>query len=353
MNRRQFIGTTAAAATLLPDLAAAPTGRRRLAVSAASYGIRQRMSRRKDRAPDVPVFRDSIHFLEHCHALGAGGVQIGVKNWATGNTARLLREKAEEYDLVVEGQIGLPKSDSAIPEFERTVRAAKGIGVNILRCVMLGGRRYETFPTLAKWNQFKKDSWNWLARAEPIVRRHGVTLALENHKDWRVDEMLALLKRISSEHVGVNLDTGNNISLLENPMQVVEALAPYTVSTHLKDMAVQEYDDGFLLSEVPFGEGFLDIPRIIRICESARPGVQFNLEMITRDPLKIPCLTTGYWKTMGKLSGRHLAESLAMVRQHPANSLPRIAGKSPADQIAFEEENNRKCFTWFNRFQQL
>jgi sugar phosphate isomerase/epimerase len=348
MNRRRFIGTAAAAA-IAPVIG--PSKPRRLAVSAASYGIRQRLSRRKDRPADVPVFHDSLHFLEHCHALGAGGVQISVRNWADGDAARKLRERAEEYDMVLEGQIGLPKSESATAEFERSVRASKEIGVRILRCVMLGGRRYESFPTRKKWKQFQQDSWTWLARAEPIARKHGVTLALENHKDWRVDEMVALLERISSEHVGVNLDTGNNIALLENPMQVVESLAPYTVTTHLKDMAVQEYPDGFLLSEVPFGEGFLDIPLIIRSCEKARPTVQFNLEMITRDPLKIPCLTQGYWKTFGQLSGRVLAESLALVRKNPAQSLPRIEGISLTDQVAFEEENNRKCFRWFEQFQ--
>src|SRR5207253_5553332 len=120
----------------------------------------------------------------------------------------------------------------------------------------------------------------------------------ENHKDWRAPELLDILKRLSSQWVGVCVDTGNNIALLEEPTAVVEALAPHAISSHLKDMAVQEYEEGFLLSEVPLGEGFLDLKRMVAVLQKANPTIQFNLEMITRDPLKIPCLTSKYWATM-------------------------------------------------------
>ncbi len=99
--------------------------------------------------------------------------------------------------------------------------------------------------------------------ALPIVERHQIPLGLENHKDWRVDEQVALLERYSSEYLGVSLDTGNNLSVLDDPMETVEKLAPYTVNVHFKDMAGEETETGFLLSEVPLGEGFLDMKRMV------------------------------------------------------------------------------------------
>jgi sugar phosphate isomerase/epimerase len=63
-----------------------------------------------------------------------------------------------------------------------------------------------------------------------------VPLAIENHKDWTADEMAALMKEKASRWLGVCLDTGNNIALLDDPMATVEALAPYAISTHIKDM---------------------------------------------------------------------------------------------------------------------
>src|SRR5207245_5980008 len=108
------------------------------------------------------------------------------------------------------------------------------------------------------FRQFAEKSWQSLTLAEPILKKHRVRLAIENHKDRLVPEMLELLKRISSEYVGVCVDVGNNIALLEEPMAVVEALAPFAFSTHLKDMAVQEYDEGCLRSEVRLGKGLHD-----------------------------------------------------------------------------------------------
>jgi len=70
---------------------------------------------------------------------------------------------------------------------------------------------------------------------------------------------------------------------------------------------VAEYPDGFLLAEVPLGEGFVDLPRIARMLRRARPDIHLNLEMITRDPLRIPCLTDYYWATLEKVPARELA----------------------------------------------
>ena len=137
----------------------------------------------------------------------------------------------------------------------------------------------------------------------PILERHRLPLGLENHKDFRVDQQVALLEQYSSEYLGVSLDTGNNLTVLDDPIETVEKLAPYTLNVHFKDMAAEETADGFRISEVPLGEGMLDIPRITDIIRTARPDVHFSLEMITRDPLEVPCLTEKYWSTFDDVNG--------------------------------------------------
>ena len=140
--------------------------------------------------------------------------------------------------------------------------------------------------------------------------------------------------------------------IIEAPWrEPVEALAPFAVSTHLKDMAVREYPDGFLLSEVPLGTGFLDLPRIVEILRRANPRVALNLEMITRDPLRVPCLTPNYWVTLDVRTGAQLAGSLSLVKQHAAGRpLPETSGLSPARRREREDENVRLCLAWAERF---
>ncbi len=172
---------------------------------------------------------------------------------------------------------------------------------------MLSGRRYETFTTADAFRRFAESSEHALKLAAKAAANLDILLAVENHKDWRADELLAILKRVGNDHVGICLDTGNSIALLEDPMDVIEALAPRSFTIHFKDMGVEEYREGFLLSEVPLGTGILDLPRAVRILRAARPEIRFNVEMITRDPLRVPCLARRYWTTLPDLPGRHLA----------------------------------------------
>ena len=122
--------------------------------------------------------------------------------------------------MYLEGIVALPRDRADLDRFEAEVRTAKQAGAEVVRTVMLSGRRYETFATLDAFQRFADASIHALELAAPIVARHGILLAVENHKDWRADELLAVLKRAGNDHVGVCLDTGNSIALLEDPMEV-------------------------------------------------------------------------------------------------------------------------------------
>jgi sugar phosphate isomerase/epimerase len=171
-------------------------------------------------------------------------------------------------------------------------------------------------------------------------------LAVENHKDWFAAEHIELLNRIGSEWIGALVDVGNGVSLLEDPYEVVETLSPVAVSTHIKDMGVREYDEGFLLSEVPLGAGFLDLPRMVARLKKANAQIHFNLEMITRDPLKVPCFTDAYYTTFERARASDLAATIAVVRKHSSANLPTTNGLSASERVAFEDKNVRLSLEW-------
>ena len=341
VSRRDFaragLGLAATASTAG---ASAPTYR--MGIGTASY--MQRAAADRDLAPSQR-FTDTLRFLDHCRGLGAGGIQASLTSLDEKYCAQV-RERAAEYGMYVEVSARLPRDGGAsLEQFERTARATNAAGASVIRTVMLDGRRYETFKTLDDWREFSKESWKSLRRAEPVLRRHGVRLAIENHKDWRIDEMLDILRRIDSEWVGVTIDTGNNMSLLEDPLETARAFAPYAAAVHLKDMGLESYEGGFLLAEVAFGEGCLDLSAVVDAIRAARPEVRFTLEMITRDPLKVPCLGDDYWITMGRVPGRDLATALGSVRKN-GRPLPRIGHRPPAERFRIEEDNNRACLEY-------
>jgi sugar phosphate isomerase/epimerase len=291
-------------------------------------------------------FSDPVRFLDHVHRIGGRGVQVGI-GVREESYAESLRARAESNGMYLEGTLDLPRDDSALGRFAAEVRTAKRAGVSVLRTVAFRGRRYETFDSLEAFQRAEALAIQAIRRAVPVVEQEGVKLAIENHKDWRVDEFIRVLKQIGSDHVGVCLDLGNSIALLEDPMEVVEALVPWTFTTHLKDMAVEEYPDGFLLSEVPLGTGVLDLDRMVRLIRTRHPDVKFNIEMITRDPLKVPCLIDRYWATFPQLSGRSLARSLRFVRGHkPSSPLPKISPLPPEQRVQEENRNVEKCLAY-------
>jgi len=84
----------------------------------------------------------------------------------------------------------------------------------------------------------------------------------------------------------------------------------------------------------------LDLPRMVGAIRAARPDVRFSLEMITRDPLHVPCLTEKYWSTFTDVNGSALARTLARIRANkPRAPLPRISGLSDQQRYALELEH--------------
>ena len=75
------------------------------------------------------------------------------------------------------------------------------------------------------------------------------------------------------------------------------------------------------------------------------------LEMITRDPLKIPVYNDSYWRsfddTSSPLPGRDVAKTLRLVKTKASKKpLPTLAGLSPEAQVKLEDDYNNQCIQW-------
>lgn len=288
-------------------------------------------------------------FVEYCHSLGFGVVETRV-NLGDADAVRGLRQKLETYHMRGILDVPLPRDEAGVPAFDAALKTAREAGVLALHTAMTQ-RRYEEFDDLDAFKRSFERNQKIVALSEPVLRKHRIRLGIENHKGWRSPEQAAWLKRVSSEWVGVHFDFGNNVSLCEDPSDTLRNLLPYIVSCHIKDMAVESYDEGFLLSEVPLGEGFLDIKAMVAAIQKKDPNIPFDLEMITRDPLKIPVFTQKYWVTFddsySPLPGRDLAHVLDIVRKNkPKDPLPRTTGMPAEAQLKLEDDNVRKSIEY-------
>src|SRR5439155_16402371 len=110
-------------------------------------------------------------------------------------------------------------------------------------------------------------------RLAPVAERAGVLLAVENHADYRGHEVVALLRRVNSPALRARLDTANAYAVIEEPVVASEAMAPYVVATHIKDVMVRPVSNGFLLTLVGsgLGEGDVDVATCVRLLAEHAP----------------------------------------------------------------------------------
>jgi 3-oxoisoapionate decarboxylase len=343
ISRRQMLALAGAAPAVLAANAAptpAPAGAPRMGGAPTAFGLRSGAARRGGAPFDI---------VEHCRSIGLAGVQTNPPSMDP-DAIKKFRARLEGLGMHLICDPRLPQDEAGVAAFDAQIKSFKEAGAVALHAA-LTGRRYEQYSALEPFKAMFEGCKRQVALAEPVLRKYKLPLGIENHKGWRAPEQAAWLKGLGSEYVGVCLDFGNNMSLCEDPMDTLKTLLPYIVFAHIKDMAVQEYEDGFLLSEVPMGEGMLDIKEMVRLLRQKDPNMIFDLEMITRDPLKIPVYTPKYWVTFddaySPLPGRDLAKTLALVKKNPPKKpLPKMTGLSPEAQVKAEDDYNNQCIAY-------
>ena len=160
---------------------------------------------------------DPLTFLKHCQSLGAGGMQAKVGQLDSVAALKQVRDFAERHSMFMDAVVAAPTEKADLARFEKEIRTSAEVGVQAVRTVIMPGRRYERFSSLEEFREFELRGRRMVELATPIVEKHGVPLAIENHKDQRNDERIALLEHIDSEFVGACVDTGNSFALHRRP----------------------------------------------------------------------------------------------------------------------------------------
>jgi sugar phosphate isomerase/epimerase len=112
----------------------------------------------------------------------------------------------------------------------------------------------------------------WFKEAVKVAEEYNVRLAVENHIDYTSDECVELLDRVDSPWLGLNLDTGNFLRLLDDPVDGARKLATRTYATHVKDLKpvkgvnVKEW---YFFSSTPVGDGLVNNQELAQILYDA------------------------------------------------------------------------------------
>ena len=177
------------------------------------------------------------------------------------------------------------KNAAAAEDLKKTVEAAQFLETRVLRIVGGGFVDRAQEPVLLQKERVLK-------MFPPLVEHaaaHDVVLAMENHQDFTADEQVEILQKIDSPYLRVTLDTGNNLRTLEDPIEVVRKLAPYTAATHMKDIIATGKGNPAtewrrFWPSAPLGRGIIDLPEVVRILRQNNYQGALNVEIDFLDP---------------------------------------------------------------------
>jgi sugar phosphate isomerase/epimerase len=262
--------------------------------------------------------------LDYAAGLKLDAILLSDPDVFASRTDRYLREiKARAGDLGIEIQVGMlsicPSSvlfdrsrGTAIEQLKRTIRIARAVGSNVVRCVLgkvddrrsrggIEARIAETVKVLKKVRSPALDA--------------GVKVAVENHAgDMQARELIALIEEAGRDFVGATMDSGNATWALEDPLLNLEILGPYALSTGIRDSALWPVDDGAILQWTAMGEGCVDWRRYLERFAELCPGTPVQLEIISGRPIPIPFLRDAFWDAYPNVRPREFARFLKLAK---------------------------------------
>ncbi len=235
-SRRDFL--RASAVTLaVPTVVSAidpikrPAGKPDLKLSLAAYSFRAALDLKK---PTMTLFE----FIDRAADLPLDAVELTSYFWAetTDAYADKLRKHADAKKRPVSG---VPvRSDFCVADDAKRAADVSHVKEWVGRAARVGAKTVRIFAgNLPKGDTLEAAQKRVVAAIEeclPAAEKAGVVLALENHGGITAtpDQLLALVKPIKSQYLGVNIDTGNFKT--PDPYADVAQIAPYGVVCQVK-----------------------------------------------------------------------------------------------------------------------
>jgi sugar phosphate isomerase/epimerase len=193
------------------------------------------------------------------------------------------------------------------------IRVAAALGSPVIRCVLGTGQDRKTPGGIeARINDTVAVCRALRSRAIDA----DIKIAIENHAgDMQAHELKSLVEAAGKEYVGVTYDSGNATWTMEDPLTSLETLAPYVLSTGIRDSMIWEDAEGAKVQWTAMGEGLVDCQRLFERFAVLCPNVPVNLEIISGFAYPIPYNKDDFWAAWPNAKASDFAKFLALARR--------------------------------------
>ena len=150
---------------------------------------------------------------------------------------------------------------------------------------------------------------------------------------------MRLIEDAGKDFVGANMDSGNACWTLEDPLQSLENLGPYALTTSLRDAAIWEYEDGAMVQWTAMGEGHIDLKKYFERFAALCPGVPVHIETISGFAKPFPYLKPDFWQSYSTIPVAEFAKFVALAKKgRPFTTVKNPEGKDRTETNQFSQK---------------
>jgi sugar phosphate isomerase/epimerase len=296
----------------------------------------------------------AFQYLDYCAAQRVSVVHFSEIRFLGGlEDSHLQAVRAHAEKLGIRIEIGMrsicptstafdPKQGTAEEQIERMLHAARVVGSPIVRAFLgHGGDRRGKLPIEAHIENAVRVLRNVRSR----VLASGLKIAIENHAgDMQSREVKTLIEEAGKDFVGSCLDSGNPLWAIEDPHLALETLAPYVLTSHLRDSGVWTVPEGAAVQWVRMGQGNVGIREYIEKYQRLCPGKTLSLEVILTGPVVQRFLEPGFWDAYRHTPAWEFARFLKIAEKGKPYPPPPLRSKETA--AAGEREDLEASLAW-------
>jgi len=187
-----------------------------------------------------------------------------------------------------------PANGTGAEHLALTIKVAKALGSPVARCYLGNQKDRGTDGGIEKHieNTIKAIKAN-----QSLAEGEGIKIAIENHAgDMQSHELKALIEAAGKGYVGANIDPGNAVWALEEPMLHLETLGPLTVCSSVRDSMLWEDENGAVVQWTAVGEGLVDFKAYAKRFAELAPGVPLQVETISGFARPFAWKQDEFWK---------------------------------------------------------
>lgn len=296
--------------------------------------------------------------LDYCAKLGADVCFFSELRFLGGaEPDHLAKVRAHAAQLKIGLELGMtsicptstmfkPELGTAQEQIIKSLAIAKALGVNFIRCFQ---GRAEDRKTPGGLDRHAEETLKVLRAVRSRLLDAGVKMAIENHAgDYQARGLRQLLDAAGRDITGCTLDSGNATWCLEDPHVTLETLAPYALTSGVRDSILWRTPEGIAVRWVRMGAGNVGMEAWVKKFQKWCPGVTLAMEIISLPTPRIyRVFDREFWQGYEDVRANEFTRFLALAEKgQPSLGTPFPKDTPRETVLAAERDELEASYHW-------